>query len=135
MLSGGFDCTCDLNQSTTFFCLLPPHLRLRIHIPTPTTSTTKQFNLPCTRNTCHKLSTWNDQRPVLGRNVSCNRGQEFSVELEQAISFRILPYLDCRRIAHSGTVGKAKRRHRSYLSPGKSPVQWAVLRYGRLCDA
>jgi hypothetical protein len=74
MLPGGFDCTCDLNRSTNIFCLLPPtcppHLRLSIHIPTPTTSNTKQFNLPCTRNTCHNLSTWNDQRPVLGRLIA-----------------------------------------------------------------
>ena len=64
------------DQQTFFvsFCLLPPtcppHLRLSIHIPTPTTSNTKQFNLPCTRNTCHNLSTWNDQRPVLGRLIA-----------------------------------------------------------------
>ena len=64
------------DQQTFFvsFCLLPPtcppHLRLSIHIPIPTTSNTKQFNLPCTRNTCHNLSTWNDQRPVLGRLIA-----------------------------------------------------------------
>ena len=64
------------DQQTFFvsFCLLPPtcppHLRLSIHIPTPTTSNTKQFNFPCTHNTCHNLSSWNDQRPVLGRLIA-----------------------------------------------------------------
>lgn len=63
-------------RSTNLFCLLPPtcppHLRLSIHIyiPTPATSNSKQFNFPCTRNTYHNLSTWNDQHPVLGRLIA-----------------------------------------------------------------
>ena len=47
-----------------------PHLRLSLYIPTPATSNSKRFDLTCTSNTQYNLSSWNDQRPVLGSHLS-----------------------------------------------------------------